>query len=727
MRFVARSIVAASLVAAPLLSAGVAVSGAPAGAAPATGVAHYDHVFLMIEENHPFNTIIGNPNAPIINALAADYGLATAYNSTSDPSEPNYVAMLGGSDFGITSDDPYYFPGHTVDAPNLMSQLVAAGLTWKGYFQGMPYAGYRGYCFPTKCNGIPDADTQYVAKHNGIVNFADNQTPTELAKMQPLGQLSTDLASGQVPNFSYIVPDECHDMHGAPPWCVDSGPFGGVGDNWLVSTGDQLVGQVVNEVTSSPVWQQGNDAFVLTFDEGNGAPPGTGKVATIVVTNHGPRGIKDPTSYDHYSLLATLQHGFGLGCLLHSCTANPMTPLFALTGSTSVPVLPSPVTQPNNGTNAVSPMGNGTGGPKISLTTCSSGWAAVKSPNFGPLDNNLAGVSAASPTDAWAVGEFYNASNPGVLVNEAQHFDGTRWTEYPLPDVGLNENSLLGVSELSNGHAYAVGYDVNAAYQQQTLVERYNGKKWTVLASPSPGREQNLLYGVAALSDTDVWAVGGFEDAASEWHALIEHYDGTSWAVVPANDPGTGNLLYAVDAVSPTSVWATGQAAGPGFPGGALLEHWGGTSWSVSPTPTDPAATLTPLALAGTDADLTLAGQHETDTSPNTSLVVDGPPGGLAIAASDNRGTGENDLFGTTVAGDGSRWAVGWSIDPATGTHQTLIEERTGPGAWTLGPSPDRGTSDNGFSAVTTVPGGGMWAVGISGSTNPRTLIAYHC
>jgi hypothetical protein len=152
--------------------------------------------------------------------------LATNYTGVADPGEPNYVAMLGGDAFGINSDDPYWFPGHTISAPNLMSQLEAAGKTWRDYFQSMPYPGYRGYCYPDKCNGIPDADTQYVAKHNGIVNFANMQTAAEFGKMFPLSQFSADLAAGTIPNFSYIVPKECNDMHGAPPWCVDSDKHG---------------------------------------------------------------------------------------------------------------------------------------------------------------------------------------------------------------------------------------------------------------------------------------------------------------------------------------------------------------------------------------------------------------------------------------------------------------------------------------------------------------------
>ena len=84
---------------------------ATASPALATTFPQYDHVFLIIEENEGFNQIIGDKFAPILNALAANYGLATNYTGVADPSEPNYVAMLGGDTFGITSDDPYWFPG----------------------------------------------------------------------------------------------------------------------------------------------------------------------------------------------------------------------------------------------------------------------------------------------------------------------------------------------------------------------------------------------------------------------------------------------------------------------------------------------------------------------------------------------------------------------------------------------------------------------------------------
>ncbi|HXL20736.1 MAG TPA: alkaline phosphatase family protein [Streptosporangiaceae bacterium] len=173
---------------------------------------------------------------------------------------------------------------------------------------------------------------------NGIPNFANLQTSPEFATQVPYGQLSTDLAAGRVPNISYIILDECHDMQ-ARPWCTDSGRAGDAHDNWLVATGDAFVGSTVTQISSSAVWQSGNNAIVVTFDEGNTAQS---QIATIVTTNHGPRGVADNTSYNHY-LLASLEQAFGLGCLQNACAANPMTPLSQVTGSTSVPAAPGAV------------------------------------------------------------------------------------------------------------------------------------------------------------------------------------------------------------------------------------------------------------------------------------------------------------------------------------------------------------------------------------------------
>jgi hypothetical protein len=687
----------------------------------AQSIPRYDHVILLVMESEGFSAIIGNNNAPILNALAQDYGLATNYSGVGDPSEPNYVAMLGGDTFGLNSDDPYWFPGHTVSANNLMTQLEAAGMTWRGYFQDMPYPGYRGYCYPDKCNGIPDADTQYVAKHNGIVNFANMQNPTELGKMFPLAQFSADLAAGTVPNFSYIVPSECSDMHGAPPWCVDSDKTGTLQQSFLIAQGDAFVGNLVNEITSSSMWETGNNAVVITFDEGNTA---TARVATIVIANHGPRGVTDKTNFNHFSLLASMQQAFRLNCLLNSCTANVMTNLFAITGATNIPTLPPPFIFPTTA-DTISTQGTGKTAAPVSLT--GSGWSVQPSFSFGNQDNILAGVSAASTTDAWAVGAFIPSGT--VLNTLAHHFDGTRWTAFALPNVGAEENVLEAVSMPAPGKAWAVGFFVNGKFQQQTLVEHFDGTVWSVVPSPSPGVVQNILYGVAAISDFDVWAVGADQDANGLWHTLTEHWDGSAWSVVKAVDAGSnGNQFYAVKALASNNVYAVGQRAGAGFPNQALIEHWDGTAWSVVSSPADASASALPLGLTATASALTVVGQQETDTAPYTNYIAAGAPGALSIQNTPNAGTGENDLFAAAAAADGSTWAVGWDIDPATDLHNPLALQRVN-GVWSLVSTPSLSTGgDTGFAAITAIPGGGMWAVGVTATSksNYSTLIEFH-
>ena len=718
-----RPLIPALISAAVLAAATIMSTMAFPAAAGAAAFPHYDHIFLIVNENTNYSNVIGSPEAPEINALASGYGIATHYTGVGDPSEPNYVAMLGGSTFGLSDDNPYFWPGHSISAPNLPSQLEAAGLTWKAYIQALPYAGYRGYCYPAKCLGIPDSDMLFASKHDGLDNFANLQTPAEFAKQTPYSQLAADLAAGSVPNFSYIIPTQCQDMHGAPPWCTDSGKAGDPYENELEATADAFTGATVNEITSSPMWETGNNAIILTSDEGNTA---NSTIATVVVTNHGPRGVKDNTSSDHYSLLASMEDAFGLPCLQNACSATPMTPLFTITGSNTVPALPPPAAQVPNGNNSISAQASPVKGTKTSLS-CASGWQQVPSPSIGSLDNNLTAVSAASPSDAWAVGDYYTSNNPNVLVNMAEHWDGSTWSEYPLPNVGSNQNTLLGVSELPSGSTWAAGYYTDANWVDQTLIEHWNGSQWSVVPSPNAGPGDNILYGIAALSDTDIWAVGTTVDANDVTHPLAEHYDGTSWSVAPTVDPNGGaNTLYALDAVSSKSVYAVGQT-GTSFPSHALIEHWNGSAWSQLSSPADAAESLTSLGVTGTDSNLTVVGDRESGTAPYTTEVASGAPSSLSLAASANITGDENDLFGATTAADGSVYAVGWAADPSTGNYSSLIEHGV-TGQWSIDTTPDPGSSANGFAGVTAIPGGGVWAVGaFANKGNNATLIAYHC
>ena len=340
-----------------LIGAGMALSPAVSSASATRSVfPRYQHIVEIVMENTGYHEVIGNSLAPQINALAKKYGQAVNFFGVTHPSEPNYLAGIAGSYFGIQDDNPFYCTAsmsssnalcngttvdHTVSAPNLAQQLTAAGKSWRGYFQSLPPTPSTGglitsgpnangpytYMYPSTDNGL------YASKHNPFLNFTSTQGA--LTNMVPDTRLASDLASSRLATFSMIVPDQCHDMHGTGS-CTDS--------NSLISTSDQYVGATVKRIMASRTWRQGYDAIVITWDENEtagsgqlgtgccGANPGGGHVVTIVITNHGKLHLTDRTPYNHYSLLRSLEFAFGLPRLAHAADRSvpAMTKLFSV-------------------------------------------------------------------------------------------------------------------------------------------------------------------------------------------------------------------------------------------------------------------------------------------------------------------------------------------------------------------------------------------------------------
>lgn len=348
-----------------LAALAVGLSSCATGPTKASEVPRYAHIFVIIEENKNYEQILNPAAAPNIAGLAARYGNATHFYSEVHPSEANYVALLGGDTFGIHDDDGFTCkagdadplcggskaPGyvdHTVHAPNLGDQLEAAGLTWKGYYENLPAPG--SLAFIASDPAISDGSrlsALYASKHSGFLNFAGVQAdPRRAKKIVGFNQLDRDLASGRLPNFALIVPNQCNEMHGligrkVPPACYRP--------DELIRRGDAEAGELVRRIQATPAWRSSaNFAIVITFDEGAGGTresccgvtPGAssnfggGHIPTVVITNHGPRGVQDPTPYSHYSLLRTFEEAFRVkGRLGHAAdTADgvvAMTPLFA--------------------------------------------------------------------------------------------------------------------------------------------------------------------------------------------------------------------------------------------------------------------------------------------------------------------------------------------------------------------------------------------------------------
>ncbi|GGQ98226.1 alkaline phosphatase family protein [Deinococcus ruber] len=264
------------------------------------------HVFVFVLENHSLGSVIGNPNLPTLNKLASTYGYAANYTGVVHPSLPNYVAMIAGDTMNMAGDNP----GQRFAGDNLALQLETAGLKWRGYMQGLPKAG-----------STADYAGSYGKKHNPFMLSADI-AGSEARRMNvvPYEQFGSDLASGTLPNFSFLVPDLCHDMHGA---------LNCLGRAALDRTGDAFIGTWAQKIMASSVWKPGA-AIVVTFDEGGGGDKagGGGRIATIVITPDGPRAKVSSVAYNHYSLLRTLEEGFGLPLLRGAKTATAMNDLF---------------------------------------------------------------------------------------------------------------------------------------------------------------------------------------------------------------------------------------------------------------------------------------------------------------------------------------------------------------------------------------------------------------
>jgi hypothetical protein len=171
----------------------------------------------------------------------------------------------------------------------------------------------------------------YERKHNSFVSFADVQSsPARMANIVDLSQLNSDLAAGTVPDYVWISPDQCNDMHGRGGPASDACSFSHV--QGLISTGDAFLSSTVSAITSSSAWT-GNSAIFITWDETDfpfvdvsgccDAVPGGGHVVTLVISHSDHAARTSNVSYNHYSLLRTIQDGWHLGCLGFTCdTAN---------------------------------------------------------------------------------------------------------------------------------------------------------------------------------------------------------------------------------------------------------------------------------------------------------------------------------------------------------------------------------------------------------------------
>jgi phosphatidylinositol-3-phosphatase len=261
---------------------------------PASG--GIQHVFLIVMENHSYAEVAGQPYTA---SLASTWAHATNYHAITHPSLPNYLDLYAGSNYGITTDcDPG--PSCHISGTSLGDELSARGLTWKGYFEGMP----------APCT-LTNPGT-YRAHHDPLIYFDDmwqNTAPgglcyTHVVPMFPA--LTNDLASaGTTPSFAYVKPDNCHDTH-----------------DCSIATGDAWLSQNVPLLLNSPACTVDKCLVILTWDEDDGSQGNL--VLTVFAGSGAKAAFTDATSYDHYGLLRTIEDIFGVPPQAISATATSM-------------------------------------------------------------------------------------------------------------------------------------------------------------------------------------------------------------------------------------------------------------------------------------------------------------------------------------------------------------------------------------------------------------------
>jgi len=265
----------------------------PSPTAPCLGAvrpARWGHVVVVVMENKDYGQIIGQPAARYINSLAARCGLATNYQAVTHPSLPNYLAMTGGSTFGVTDDRPP--AAHPIGAASIFSQVGATG--WRALQESMP----------VPC-ALTDSGT-YGVRHNPAAYYTSIRSACQTRDIRYDLAAAPDVSAA----YTFVTPNLIHDMH-----------------DGTVADGDAWLSAFVPKVLASPQYQAGNTLLVIIWDEGTIA---SNQVAALMVAPSIRPGTRSDTSYTHYSLLRTSEELLGLPLLGSAGGATSMRPGFGL-------------------------------------------------------------------------------------------------------------------------------------------------------------------------------------------------------------------------------------------------------------------------------------------------------------------------------------------------------------------------------------------------------------
>jgi hypothetical protein len=351
-----------------------------------------------------------------------------------------------------------------------------------------------------------------------------------------------------------------------------------------------------------------------------------------------------------------------------------------------------------------------------------TGWSVVSSPNASPNDNVLQAVAAVSTNKVWAVGYAVHGTSKNNVVKRTliERYNGTNWHIVASPNVGTGDNVLTGVAVISGKDAWAVGYSSNGG-----LVLHFDGLRWQIFSAPSACQ----FNAITAISANDVWAVGKIA-----YQPCAEHFDGTSWTLVHTPTMGSSdNTLLGVSASSSTNVWAVGTyCTGNGCDmGGGVFQtmifHYDSSHrWSVvaSPNPSIYVNQLNAVTvISATDA--WAVGSENTSITTSTTLIehFDGTSWTQVVSPTVN---GSSSLTGIAAASATDIYAVGSTIIASPLSYPTVIEHFDG-NSWSLVSNTSPGTF-NTFNSVVHVPHAALgnaqfWAVGAYNNNTPNLTL----
>lgn len=307
-------------------------------------------------------------------------------------------------------------------------------------------------------------------------------------------------------------------------------------------------------------------------------------------------------------------------------------------------------------------------------------WSVMTSANEGTEENELNGVVTLSSTSAFAVGGYYNYASWHTL---AEAWNGTSWKVQSTPSILPHDNWLMNVAASSPTNVWAVGYYLlGSTDAQRTLIEHYNGTKWSIVPSPNVGRFDNYLLKIAMVpgtNGTQAWAVGYYNvggSSSSTTKNLILHLSGGKWSVVPTPNVGTqSNWIHAVSALSTRSAYAVGWSdvlSGSTEIGRTLVEYWNGSAWRVVPSANNGSYDNNFKAVVEVNSRNVTAFGYYYDGTADQTLVEHLEGHRFVVVPSADASSEHNNLLSASYAPGEPTWSVGL-YDSGT-SYRTLIE-----------------------------------------------------